>query len=255
MAIKSAELWNVVGGAEKGGILVRSGRKASSSAFTDRLSFGSVVAELEQVEGRLHYELISGTGPASGWVTLCVSGKDLLVKTAQETLECAGSVGVGDICEVIGGVEKGGIVARRGKEAWSQIRGTLSFGARITIKEYEEGRFMYDMMEGSGPASAWIDSEKDGKPMLSIITKAVVTTPANSDLDIDFGTSASEPDESDDTQTIDMETQSVTQSESDCALETSIESKVFHPEWLQNTKLGEVLFQADYYLKELIMGE
>lgn len=35
----------------------------------------------------------------------------------------------------------------------------------------------------------------------------------------------------------------------------SMQEKVFHPEWLAGTSVGEVLFQADYHLKELSMGE
>jgi hypothetical protein len=35
----------------------------------------------------------------------------------------------------------------------------------------------------------------------------------------------------------------------------SMQAKVFSPEWLAGTSVGEVLFQADYHLKELSMGE
>lgn len=35
----------------------------------------------------------------------------------------------------------------------------------------------------------------------------------------------------------------------------SMQAKVFVPEWLAGTSVGEVLFQADYQLKELSMGE
>jgi hypothetical protein len=35
----------------------------------------------------------------------------------------------------------------------------------------------------------------------------------------------------------------------------SMEAKRFSPEWLAGTSVGEVLFQADYHLKELSMGE
>lgn len=35
----------------------------------------------------------------------------------------------------------------------------------------------------------------------------------------------------------------------------SMQAKVFMPEWLAGTAAGEVLFQADYHLKELSMGE
>merc|ERR1719352_1384138 len=35
----------------------------------------------------------------------------------------------------------------------------------------------------------------------------------------------------------------------------SMQEKVFVPDWLAGTSVGEVLFQADYHLKELSMGE
>merc|ERR1719282_1299414 len=34
--------------------------------------------------GRLHYELVSGTGPISGWVSTKIQGKDLLIKAGDE---------------------------------------------------------------------------------------------------------------------------------------------------------------------------
>merc|ERR1719440_2296314 len=35
----------------------------------------------------------------------------------------------------------------------------------------------------------------------------------------------------------------------------SMQKKVFLPEWIAGTSVGDVLFQSDYYLKELSMGE
>jgi hypothetical protein len=35
----------------------------------------------------------------------------------------------------------------------------------------------------------------------------------------------------------------------------TMQAKVFIPEWLEGTSVGEVMFQADYHLKELSMGE
>merc|ERR1719352_1764295 len=35
----------------------------------------------------------------------------------------------------------------------------------------------------------------------------------------------------------------------------SMQEKVFVPDWLAGTTVGEVLFQSDYHLKELSMGE
>mmetsp|Transcript_848 Transcript_848/g.2311 ORF Transcript_848/g.2311 Transcript_848/m.2311 type:complete len:392 (+) Transcript_848:103-1278(+) len=71
--------WEVVGGADKGGILVREGQDLKSPATSDRLSTGAIVEELEKVGDRLHYKVTSGTGPETGWVSVKLSGKDLLV--------------------------------------------------------------------------------------------------------------------------------------------------------------------------------
>lgn len=75
-------MWEVVGGADKGGILVREAADLNSSFIATRLATGAQVKELEfrGEEGRLCYELVEGSGPATGWVTVNLKGKDLLVK-------------------------------------------------------------------------------------------------------------------------------------------------------------------------------
>jgi len=72
--------WEVVGGLDKGGILVREGQALGSKATSDRLATGAVVEELQLVGDRLNYELVIGSGPKRGWVSVKISGKDLLVK-------------------------------------------------------------------------------------------------------------------------------------------------------------------------------
>eukprot|EP00435_Cladocopium_sp_Y103_P039216 s644_g10.t1 len=83
-----AMMWEVVGGADKGGIIVREGSDLGSSIFSSRLATGAKVKEVEMAaDGRLCYELVSGTGPASGWVTVNLKGKDLLVKVEVKEAE------------------------------------------------------------------------------------------------------------------------------------------------------------------------
>mmetsp|Transcript_15586 Transcript_15586/g.33074 ORF Transcript_15586/g.33074 Transcript_15586/m.33074 type:complete len:631 (-) Transcript_15586:164-2056(-) len=78
------QIWEVVGGADKGGVLVREGPGTSSVACKDRLSTGALVEELELKGERIRYKLLTGTGPAEGWVSFKLPGKDLLVKTDKE---------------------------------------------------------------------------------------------------------------------------------------------------------------------------
>ncbi|CAJ1416707.1 unnamed protein product [Effrenium voratum] len=72
-------LWEVVGGAAGGGIVVREGEKLASPELA-RLGTGAVVREKELKADRLHFELVCGEGPASGWVSLKMKGRDLVVK-------------------------------------------------------------------------------------------------------------------------------------------------------------------------------
>jgi len=83
----SSELWQVVGGGAKGGILVRKEADTTSVELNERLSTGSIVKQIALVQGRLHYELVTGEGPQTGWVSMTFKDKDLLVKHGDKTSE------------------------------------------------------------------------------------------------------------------------------------------------------------------------
>ncbi|CAK9092365.1 unnamed protein product [Durusdinium trenchii] len=74
--------WEVVGGADKGGILVREGQSLKSTELSGRLSTGAILGELERAGERLKYCLLKGTGPAEGWVSLKIAGKELVQPTS-----------------------------------------------------------------------------------------------------------------------------------------------------------------------------
>lgn len=78
-------IWKVIGGADKGGIVVRAGRDLKSAEEGARLATGAFVEELQELSGRLQYRLLSGTGPATGWVSTTLKDKPLLsIFYAQE---------------------------------------------------------------------------------------------------------------------------------------------------------------------------
>ncbi|CAJ1397634.1 unnamed protein product [Effrenium voratum] len=76
---EAARSWRVVGGGDKGGIVVRSGVGLSSPEAAERLATGAVLQELQRVEERLQFRKVSGEGPEEGWVSLRLKGKDLVV--------------------------------------------------------------------------------------------------------------------------------------------------------------------------------
>jgi len=57
---------------------VRRGDSIKAEAEEMRLATGAVVRQLQTIGDRLKYKLVSGTGPATGWVSLRVGSKDLL---------------------------------------------------------------------------------------------------------------------------------------------------------------------------------
>ncbi|CAL1143938.1 unnamed protein product [Cladocopium goreaui] len=66
--------WRVL---SSSGLLVRQGDSVSSEQL-GRLECGTTVEELQLCGERLRYQLLSGQGPATGWVSLRLKGKDLL---------------------------------------------------------------------------------------------------------------------------------------------------------------------------------
>ena len=72
------QCWEVVGGADKGGILVRAGRELKSAELSERLTTGAIVREEQVVGDRLRYKLASGAGPETGWVSIRLKEKELL---------------------------------------------------------------------------------------------------------------------------------------------------------------------------------
>eukprot|EP00438_Fugacium_kawagutii_P017606 Skav213582 [mRNA] locus=scaffold1790:255701:256902:- [translate_table: standard] len=87
------QMWEIVGGADKGGIIVRlsreedlrstrlDGENTKSTQLDDRLSTGALVEEIELKGDRLNYRLALGTGPQTGWVSTKLKDKDLALKT------------------------------------------------------------------------------------------------------------------------------------------------------------------------------
>merc|ERR1719471_261141 len=81
-------IFEVTGGANKGGIVVREGKDASSATLDERLATGALVVAVEyDKEGeRIQYEKIAGEGPEMGWVNSAFKGKELLRKVPEEEL-------------------------------------------------------------------------------------------------------------------------------------------------------------------------
>lgn len=63
--------WIVVGGKEKGGLIVRKGKELDSPYYKFRLQHGArIVAESPIDSKRMHYRKLTGDGPDFGWISL-----------------------------------------------------------------------------------------------------------------------------------------------------------------------------------------
>ncbi|CAE8719473.1 unnamed protein product [Polarella glacialis] len=71
------QVWEVVGGAENGGIIAREGKELKSSQLPERLATGALLKGLSLEGDRLNFERLSGAGPDSGWVSIKLKDKVL----------------------------------------------------------------------------------------------------------------------------------------------------------------------------------
>lgn len=78
------QLWKIVGGADKGGILVRQGPSVKSPQLPERLSTDAIVSERELQGERLNYVLRSGTGPKEGWVSVRLKDNELAIRMFEK---------------------------------------------------------------------------------------------------------------------------------------------------------------------------
>lgn len=83
LCLAMVQCWEVVGGGDKGGILVRKGHELASAQYDERLSTGALVEETKLVGERLCYTRLTGSGPREGWVSIKLPGKDLVIRTSK----------------------------------------------------------------------------------------------------------------------------------------------------------------------------
>mmetsp|Transcript_74534 Transcript_74534/g.129244 ORF Transcript_74534/g.129244 Transcript_74534/m.129244 type:complete len:666 (+) Transcript_74534:42-2039(+) len=150
-------IWKVVGGGDKGGILVRTGHETASPEATSRLRTGSLVLEQKLMGERLMYARLTGAGPDVGWVSVTLKGKDLVVKESLDGL----------VWEVVGGGDKGGIVVRQGQDTASpELPTRLSTGAILKQAKLVGDRLQYERLLGTGPDTGWVSTVFKGKPLV-----------------------------------------------------------------------------------------
>jgi len=63
--------------------MVRMGKGLKSEEAAERLSTGAIIEEVELAGERLHYKLVSGTGPEDGWISLKAKGTELVVEVEE----------------------------------------------------------------------------------------------------------------------------------------------------------------------------
>eukprot|EP00439_Symbiodinium_sp_Y106_P057067 s2916_g8.t1 len=120
-------LWEVVGGLEKGGVLVRT-EENSTGSRVGRLSTGALLEELSQLGGELRFRRLAGQGPAEGWVPL-KRHNEVLVKQPS------------DVWQVLGGQSKGGVLVREGFETSSPaLSERLATGSLVRQLERKDDR-------------------------------------------------------------------------------------------------------------------
>jgi len=79
------QLWEVVGGEDSGGIVVRVGSKLSSEQEANRLSYKALIREERVIGNRLQFKKVEGAGPDVGWVSISWKDRPLVVRKMNDS--------------------------------------------------------------------------------------------------------------------------------------------------------------------------
>lgn len=80
------QLWEVVGGGMKGGILVRDHQEPDVAKVEDeRLATGALIQELELIGLRLRFLKLKGDGPDEGWIITKHLDKDTCIRSKRKS--------------------------------------------------------------------------------------------------------------------------------------------------------------------------
>lgn len=137
-------LWEVVGGEEKGGVIVRTDGLADSTV--GRLSTGALLEELgREAQRGVRFRRLCGLGPQEGWL------KESVLERPN------------NIWQVTGGRSKGGILVREKCETSSPaLAERLSTGALVRELERQDDRLCFQRLTGTGPDSGWVSLRLQG---------------------------------------------------------------------------------------------
>eukprot|EP00442_Polarella_glacialis_P004272 CAMPEP_0115109382 /NCGR_PEP_ID=MMETSP0227-20121206/38654_1 /TAXON_ID=89957 /ORGANISM="Polarella glacialis, Strain CCMP 1383" /LENGTH=312 /DNA_ID=CAMNT_0002508033 /DNA_START=61 /DNA_END=996 /DNA_ORIENTATION=+ len=174
------QLWEVVGGSATGGILVREGRDLKSPEAAARLSTGAVVEELQLVLERLQYRLVTGTGPAEGWISISLKGKPLVQQkekaAEKEKAEAKATQNVEAEADAELKSEEGGLADSEAaaKAAEARAKAVEAVGPRGCYREYADwflARAAAGKVTSAGPTSeaagAKVDKDFDARRKLA----------------------------------------------------------------------------------------
>jgi len=290
LAIKEgAEIMEVIGGESKGGIIARSGRDTASQSL-GRLSTGALVAVEEQDGMRLKYRLLIGAGPKSGWVTASANGKELLVRTTKQTkqeqivvakdkkalreevpadsdgedmivcthcrLPLGDSIYASKGCRVHGECMAQLMLLdlrqddkiRMQKDAATKQARRMEFDIGWKVERIPSnlgplGKLQYQLPEDAMVCLVFDESTKS----VSLTT----TTEPSAAVNLEYLSIALQCRRKEGREPW----FSLDPLRDDKFSDGLMQVKNFKPTWLAGTSVGEVLFQADYHLKELSMGE
>eukprot|EP00444_Apocalathium_aciculiferum_P037649 CAMPEP_0183487470 /NCGR_PEP_ID=MMETSP0370-20130417/180455_1 /TAXON_ID=268820 /ORGANISM="Peridinium aciculiferum, Strain PAER-2" /LENGTH=794 /DNA_ID=CAMNT_0025680795 /DNA_START=69 /DNA_END=2451 /DNA_ORIENTATION=+ len=78
----------------------------------------------------------------------------------------------GDVLEVVGGANNGGIIVRIAKDKTSpEATERLATGSFVRATECDAGRLSYELVQGAGPAAGWVSLTAAGKELLAKVAQ------------------------------------------------------------------------------------
>lgn len=260
----------VTGGSDSGGIVVRDGQDVSSQPAAERLRTGATVRVLEERGHRVRYEMVHGKGPATGWVSSQAKGRPLLcelaplVEKAQAKADFDGQayslcpqcqLPLGDRAYVARGRRvHGECLAEAMARALQEEEATRR---RLEAEEKAARRAEHGIgwVPGGRAGREGVQAAGESRLCSLLFDEAARTVKLCPPSDTPSAVVAEYLATALAVRRREGREPFFSLDPCPASAEGAMQQKRFEPAWIAGTSVGEVLFQADYYLKELSMGE
>jgi len=137
-AVEPGALWRVIFKDPSGGLVVTAGKDLTSPKLPQKLEKDSLLQEVESQGNRLHYKMVKGRGPRTGWIDLTtrIITEGRIEKTCDRVGHAHSEVAtqIADPLRAVIALEKAHSAFRLGMREWQEENPTIELMQAIMME-------------------------------------------------------------------------------------------------------------------------